>query len=306
MVFYLDIIFGINVLFNYLVLVLTNYLTKAGKRQRRVFLGAVYAALIVPLEFIIPAQLADSFLFKTLYACMIIFVAFGYNGIYRFVKQFSTFLFVMFTVGGGLFGIQLMIRDTDFSHNKLLVTVQNIDGEPVSLLLLFLFFPLLILFMKGKLDKHVKDKIKYDEIYQVTLVLGDTQKSTNGYIDSGNQLTDPFTGKPVVICDQLFLQQFFERNEWEGIVHCIETTQFNQFPEVLQQRLSIVPYQGVGGKNGMLFTFKPDKLIVYYEDTVLETDKVLIGIQLTDLAVDNSFHCLLHPTLIRLKMKQAA
>src|SRR5699024_3254021 len=169
MVLYLDIILGINLLFDFLVLILTNYLTTSIKQYYRLLCVVVFDACIVPLEFHVTISFLDTVIFKSSYAVMIIFVAFGYNGFYRFTKNISTFMFVMFTVGGGLFGLQFMIRETNFFHHKLLLTVQNLEGESISLLVLFACFPLFILFMKGKLDRHVKDKIKYDQIYMVTL-----------------------------------------------------------------------------------------------------------------------------------------
>jgi len=305
MVLYLDIIFSINLLFDFLVLILTNYLTRSKKQYKRLFCAAIFAACIVPLEFLVPISFLNTVYFKSIYAVMIIFVAFGYNGFYRFTKNMSTFMFVMFSVGGGLFGLQFMIRETKFFHHKLLMTVQNLEGESISLLVLFACFPLFILFMKGKLDRHVKDKIKYDQIYMVTLEIDNVIKYTNGYIDSGNKLTDPLSGRPVAVCDASFLKQFFQADEWDEIIQCIEISHLNELPERLQHRISIVPYQGVGG-SGLLYTIKPDKLTVYYEDEVLETDKVLIGIQTSQLTQDGSFHCLLHPELIKLKMEQAA
>src|SRR5699024_3311171 len=232
-VLYLDIIFGINLLFDFLVLILTNYLTRSKKQYKRLFCAAVFAACIVPLEFLVPISFLYTVIFiscyavmllfvsyyfilyffdtinvKSCYAVKIIFVAFGYNGFYRLIKNMSIFMFVMFTVGGGLFGLQFMIRETNFFHHKLLLTVQNLEGESISLLVLFACFPLFILFMKGKLDRHVKDKIKYDQIYMVTLEIDNVIKYTNGYIDSGNKLTDPLSGRPVAVCDASFLKQF--------------------------------------------------------------------------------------------------
>src|SRR5699024_7126080 len=133
MVLYLDIIFGINLLFDFLVLILTNYLTRSKKQYKRLFCAAVFAACIVPLDFLVPLSFLHTLIFRSSYAVMIIFVAVGYNGFYRFTTNMSTFMFVMFTVGGGLFGLPFMIRETNFFHHKLLLTVQNLEGESISL-----------------------------------------------------------------------------------------------------------------------------------------------------------------------------
>src|SRR5699024_5484083 len=144
-------------------------------------------------------------------------------------------------------------------HHKLLLSVQNLEVESLSLLVLFACFNIFILFMKMKLYRHVKDKIIYDQIYMVTLEIENVSINTYGYIDSRNKLTDPLSGRPVAVCDASFLKQFFQADEWAENIQCIETSHLNEFPERLQHRISIVPYQGVGG-SGLLYTIKPDKL----------------------------------------------
>src|SRR5699024_47373 len=176
----------------------------------------------------------------------IIFVAFGYIGFYGFTHNMSTFMFVMVTVGGGFFGLDFMIRETNFFHHKLLLTVLILYCESLSIIVLFDCFSLFIVYMKWNLYRLVKDKIKYDQIYMVTLEIDNVIKYTNGYIDSGNKLTDPLSGRPVAVCDASFLKQFFQADEWAEIIQCIETSHLNEFPERLQHRISIVPYQGVG------------------------------------------------------------
>src|SRR5699024_11576495 len=96
MVLYLDIIFGINLLFDFLVLILTNYLTRSKKQYKRLFCAAVFAACIVPLDFLVPISFLDTVIFQSSYAVMILFLAFGYNGFYCFTTNMSTFMCVMF------------------------------------------------------------------------------------------------------------------------------------------------------------------------------------------------------------------
>src|SRR5699024_3419320 len=132
-----------------------------------------------------------------------------------------------------------------------LLTVQNLEGESISLLVLFACFPLFILFMKGKLDRHVKDKIKYDQIYMVTLEIDNVIKYTNGYIDSGNKLTDPLSGRQVSVCDALCFKKFLQIDKLADMIQCIETSHLIEFPGMLLYSVSIVAYQGVGG-SGLL------------------------------------------------------
>src|SRR5699024_12580151 len=102
MVLYLDIIFGINLLFDFLVLILTNYLTRSKKQYNSLFCAGVFAACIVPLEFLVPISFLDTLIFNSSYAVMIIFVLFGYNVFYSFTNNLTSFMFMLFTVVGDI------------------------------------------------------------------------------------------------------------------------------------------------------------------------------------------------------------
>lgn len=306
MVIYLDIIFGLNVLFNFFLLLLTSYLIKSAKRPSRLLFGAVFASMIVPLQLYIIQPFFHSMLFEGFYALMIILATFGYNGFYSLMKRISIFILVTITAGGGLLSIQYLAREQWNTENRWLLLLNNADGDQISFVLMLGCLPFVLIFLKGNMDRHVKEKLKTDQIHTVYLEFDGIGKETAGYIDSGNQLSDPLTNKPVVICDEVFLKRFFSEEEWEKVVFGIKHNLFDHLPEKIEKRLCIVPYQGVGGEGGILYTFKPDKLTVYYENSILETKNVLIGIQIGSLTAGNHYHCLLHPELIQLKMSQTA
>jgi len=282
-----------------MILSLTKYLSRVHTTLYRLLLGTMIATSLVPIIVYFPESFFNTFIGKGIFSLFIILCAFGWKGLHQVIKNVCLFYFISFSVGGGLFGIHYLVQDTFFNEtNDFLLYVSNIYGDEMSLLIILLGFPLVWLFMKMRMDRHVKDKINYDQMYDVTITINGKSHQTLGFIDSGNQLVDPLTNRPVVICDEVFLERFFTDHDWNTLRAAIVENEMQHFPTALQKQISIVPYQGVGGSSDYLYTIRPDKLMVMYKDVVIETDNVLIGIQLADLTVDHRYHCLLHPNII--------
>ncbi|MFD2133044.1 sigma-E processing peptidase SpoIIGA [Pseudogracilibacillus auburnensis] len=307
MIIYLDIILLFNLFCNLLILSLTKYLAKVNVNIHRLLFGTIIATALVPLIVYFPFSFFNSLIGKGIYSLFIIFCTFGFKSMQQMFKKLFLFYFISFSIGGGLFGIHYLVQDSFSSKsNKLLLYVNNVYGDQMSLLIILVGFPLVWLFTKSRMDRHVKDKIKYDQMYDVTIEMNGFRHQTIGYIDSGNHLVDPLTNRPVVLCDELFLQQFFAKADWNKLYQSIALNKLTDFPESMEKRLFIVPFQGVGGNNNYLYTIKPDKLIVHYNNELIETTNVLIGIQLNSLTVDNSYHCLLHPQIIHFSAVKTA
>lgn len=307
MILYLDIIIILNLLFNLMILSLTKYLARVHTTIYRLLFGTMIATSLVPIVIYFPDSYFNSMLGKGIYSIFIVIAAFGIKSIFHIMKNICIFYFISFSIGGGLFGLHFLVQDTlGNKTNKFLLYVNNLYGDQMSLLIILIGFPIIWFFTKTRMDRHVKDKIKYDQMYNCIFTINEVSHQTVGYIDSGNHLVDPLSNRPVVICDETFLKNFFTDKDWELLCSSIINHDMEQIPTSIQKQISIVPYQGVGGNSDLLFTIRPDKLTVFYENEVIETNDVLIGIQLANLTADNSYHCLLHPQIIHLSTVRSA
>ena len=307
LIVYLDFILLLNVIFNGMILILTNYMIRSHTSKVRLLLGSVLATLLVPLELFYPETMITSLYGKILYSIGIILFTFGWRGILALCKTVSIFYFISFAIGGGMLGVHFLLDDMfTYSNSSLFLTTQNIYGDDIHLLFILITFPIFWLFTKRRMDEHVQAKIKYDQLYQVILTLNGQSYQTTGYLDSGNHLIDPITRRPVVLCDAPFLKQFFSVEDWGDLLKSIENDTYTSIPSILQQRVFIVPFQGVGGETSYLYTIKPDGLKIFYEGKTMETSHVLIGVQLNTLTEDQHYHCLLHPQLIHFSKELSA
>lgn len=299
MTIYLDAVWLLNFFIDWMILMLTHSFAKATNHRFRVMVGAIVASLLVPLHVLFPDALWSTPPGKLIFSVFIVLAAFGYKNIRLFARQLFLFYFISFAIGGGLFGIYYMLNDAIHVSTGMIVTYQSGFGDGVSWLFVFIGFPLVWLFTKKRLDKLVVQQLKYDEMVPLSICFHNRVHDTTAFIDSGNQLTDPITKQPVVICDEVFMRQWFTEEEWQLLYKAQDELNFDVLPEKWQDRCRIVPYQGVSGDRAFMMVLKPDWLQVTVNGNHLTISRVLVGIQFGSLSPDESYHCLMHPHLLK-------
>lgn len=303
---YLDAIFILNLLFNYLILLLVQSLLRHETNNWRVIFGSFIATLIVPLTIFFPKSILTTMIGKTFYSLIIILSSFKFVSIKQFLKLLLSFYFISFGIGGGLIAVHFMINNSFELSSSGIVTYRTGLGDMVSWVFVIIGFPIVWLFTKWRMDRHLVDEIRYNEIYTVLIDINGVTFKTNGFIDSGNQLIDPITRTPVIICDESFLKQYFLKEEWKLLKIAYDQLDIDIVPVNWRNRIFIVPFKGVEGSGNILFTIRADSLTIKYNEQKLITNKVLVGVQFSQLTEDCSYHCLLHPKIIQTAISKPA
>ncbi len=303
---YLDAVWALNFFLDLMLLMLTKALARDASGKIRIIFGAFIASLIVPITLFFPDSFMNGVLGKLLYSLFIILCAFGYTGIYRMMKLLLLFYFTSFAIGGGLTAIYFLLANPVAITGNGILTFNKGYGDPVSWIFILVGFPIVWYFTKHRMDEHASEKIRYDQLCEVTIQMNNHSFITKGFIDSGNQLIDPLTKRAVVICDEMFLKQWFSDEEWKQLEEVHHHLALDQTPEKWQNKIQMIPYQGVEGKSGFLLAIRPDHIEIHYENQKLITSNLLIGIQFGVLVRDQSYHCLLHPQIIKLATIQTA
>ncbi|MEN2766534.1 sigma-E processing peptidase SpoIIGA [Ornithinibacillus xuwenensis] len=306
MTIYLDAVWVLNLLLDMMLLLLTQALCREHTSKIRLVLGAFVASLIVPITLYFPESYITTVIGKIVYSILIILVTFRFVSVNRTMKQLLLFYFVSFAIGGGLFAAHYFLQEPIALSTSGIFSFSSGYGDPVSWMFVVIGFPIAFWFTKSRMDKHAIEKIRYDQLYNVTLMIKKRTFSTFGYIDSGNQLVDPLTKRPVVICDESFLIQWFEQEEWDQLKQAAEEINVDKIPAGWEEHIKIVPFQGVEGKSNLLFTIKPDELTIFYEGQRIVSTKLLVGIQFAALTKDKRYHCLLNPQIIKLAAVHSA
>jgi stage II sporulation protein GA (sporulation sigma-E factor processing peptidase) len=300
MAIYLDVIWFLNFCIDLLLLLLTALVLKRSLVKWRILLGALLASSII---FLLLTPLGSVFyhpIFKVVLSICIVITAFGFKKFSYFIQNLLTFYFVSFICGGGLIALHYFFNNEMIILNGVVTTKSTGLGTPISWLLIIIGFPIVWYFSKKRLEQIEVRKIKYDEIVDVVLSINEIHLQLKGLIDSGNQLQDPLTKKPVMIIDMNQMQNKFPKD----IVHQAKHPEMIGDPAFTIDRkwgekLCIIPYRGIGQVNQFIIGIKPDKVVITLQNgEQLECNNVVIGLNFTNLSSDGDFHCILHPHML--------
>lgn len=302
MTIYLDIIWFLNFLIDLLLLLLTSFVLKKKTTKMRLFLGAMFASLYVFILFYPAIAFMTHPVIKGIYSIFIILITFRFQQFRSFVQAFLMFYFVNFAVGGGLIGLHFFLQVDQSFIQGTFATRGSQFGSPISWLFLIVGFPLVFFYSKKRFESVETVNIRYDETVDVSIEMDGVVYQLKGFIDSGNQLTDPFSQKPVMILDMTKLTGTFP----EDLIFLSKKNpeNFTEVPDQYSGRISLVPFRTIGKEQQFLWTIRPDKVIVYDGDKAFDCSKTLVGLSTMSLGENGEYECLLNPMMIQ-KRKQA-
>ena len=253
-VIYVDTLFLLNALVDYLLLLGAARL--AGERLRRLrfalgaALGGGYAAAIfLPgLGFLqaLPCRLAVLALMSVA----------AYGGSRRLLRQSLLFLALSCALGGGVLAVSLLGgRGMSLSGG---VVYSAMDIKTVLLSAAGCWGGVTLVF-RG-LARHTASA---GELTAVRLTLGGRSVELTALRDTGNTLTDPVSGVPVLVAEGVRLLSLLppgtlEPRELADPVACLEKLRDGP----LAGRARLLPYRAVGVERGLLLALRPDGLWV--------------------------------------------
>jgi hypothetical protein len=161
---------------------------------------------------------------------------------YQSFKYFKDNLFYLYTISIILGGSIYLLSNSISLSNKALVFTGN--GLKINLIFLIFLGPF-ILYKYLKMTKNYQ--ITYSNYYDIIIYYEDVCLKGVGFLDTGNNLKDPFFNRPIILVNK----ELIKRN-------------VNTF---------LVPYDTVN-KHDLLEVFKPQKIII---DNKI-SKKALIGL----------------------------
>ena len=256
-VIYLDALFVLNLLADYLLCLSTGRICGLCLRRRRylaaALLGALYAAAVyLPgLRFLSlpPLRLAAGLGMGL--------IAFGAER--QPLRCAAVLLAVAAAFGGALWAISLASGGSG-------------GYVPLSGRILLLAFALC--YGALRLLFHFRARKAGRRLVSVTVGFLDREARFTALADTGNSLLDPLSGAQVLVaCPHALRPLLRENTELFGALSPVELLEFSARIPELSGRLRLLPYSALGG-GGLLPVFRPDRLLI---DGAAQRD-TLIGI----------------------------
>ncbi|ACM59899.1 stage II sporulation protein GA (sporulation sigma-E factor processing peptidase) [Caldicellulosiruptor bescii] len=277
MIIYADIYILENLVINYFILLATSYLLKANVNSFKILLVSILGAFYSLFQFYQPLQLLYSPIGKIIVSAFFVYLTFSPKNFYGFIRQFLSFYLVTIMFGGmGFFLYYISENSIEYSVQLKLKNVLLALG--ISLIVFKLSYELII-------KKVYKDSL----IRYIRFKINQLEYSCVGYIDTGNNLKEPFSGKPVVIVEKKLLGMEEEAKD-------ISSKDLEKLQKTFGSRIVLIPYNSIGQEHGVLVGVIPDEFYVSEnKNTWVRKD---VAIALYDKKISNRYSALLGPDLI--------
>ncbi|MGN1401751.1 MAG: sigma-E processing peptidase SpoIIGA [Bacillus sp. (in: firmicutes)] len=299
MVAYVDLIFLLNTSFDCLLLYWTSLLLKRKTGWVRIFAGGLLGALFILLYFTPYYYLTNSVLLKFFVSLLMILVTFGYHRMKFYVKACLFFYLVTFLAGGILMGLHFLFSYKIVAADVSFFYGTKSFGDPISWLFVMIGFPAGWIFSARAFSELESSGMLKDQFVTVTIKIKDTQINCVGFIDTGNQLHEPFTNVPVMI---LSVRHYLEQLPADVAQLLRDPSFAHDFDAMSQcfwgERVRIIPYKVVGQEQQMLLAFRPDWIEIEQGGKKGMVNKGLVAMSVQTLSHEDAFRCIVHPRMM--------
>lgn len=241
---YLDVLFCVNFIIDYIILLSVRRLTALPARRLRLLSGAAVGGVGSFVILMPPMPFGVSLLISIAEAFLVAAAAFAPMTPAKAVKAAALLFAVSFVYCGFMTAVFML-----FSPRSLAVrnSAVYIGISPLMLVLLTIVFygmMRLFLFLFGKSRSE-------DHFCRVRVVYCGRSVEADGFFDTGNTLHEPFSGDSVIVCKQSLFSSFPElAGEADGTPVLSREKSFR-----------LIPFVSVGG-NGLLPAFRPSEITI--------------------------------------------
>ena len=257
-VIYIDVLLALNLWIDFILLLATARILRLPRRRWRMVLGALLGAATSCLIFLpdLPAAVATAV--KLAAACVILLVAFPWRGKLPYIKAVVVF-FIISTLFAGMAGALYFFAAPQGFY--VVGGVVYYDVSPLTLVLLTVAsYGALCLY-----DRFTRKKAPLGRDYRLLVTCGGQTAAVRALYDSGNSLTEPFSGSPVAVVRRAALESVLPVEVREALSPAAFASDAAGGGAAIRSRLRLVPFRSVGG-DGLLPAFRPERLTVVAEN----------------------------------------
>lgn len=224
MTIYIDLLIILNFIIDFIVLLCVDVLLKRRVKVYRLLLSA----LIGSLSFLFLLIIKNNFvinIYKFITSIIMILIAFKYNSFNYFKENIFWLYIISIILGGGMY----LIYDGVSLSNNSLVFIKN--KYQFSFLIILLIG---VCILKKFIDNSSKLKDINSNYYDVDIYYDDVKLTGMAFLDSGNNLFDPYFGYPIILVNEELINKRlkcfytpFDSLNNHGLMRCFKPKYIN-------------------------------------------------------------------------------
>ena len=279
MTVYADVLIVVNLFVNYALLLCSSMIMKRHVTSLRLFLGAAVGAFYGLVIFLPQLPDAVEILLRIIFSALIVFASFGYRNIRFFLRCFCTFFAVSFAFGGIMLVLWVTVAPIGMVYNNGAVYFDiNLTVLAVSTVVSFAVVSLIANFTQRRAPK--------ESVAVVTVTNKGRIATLKALVDTGNSLTESFSGFPVILGEIGSLDKVIP----DAVREFVNGDDVSSSPEI-----RLVVHKTISG-TGIMPVFRPDYIEVKTISKRIKTNEVYIGVTSKTLA-SGEYEMILNPTL---------
>lgn len=289
---YVDVLFLENCIINYIILEVTSRLAKSRQSGLRTVCGASIGALYTVLIVLFPyVNLWYSMAGKLLLSFLMVSVSFGIKRISEFFKMLIAFYISTFIFAGAAFAFIYFKKSSEIIGNGIVYLYWQSKWSSILLAALSTIIMVKILL------EFIQIKITREKLHvPVRIVFEKMGVGIEALIDTGNSLSDPLSGMPVIVVEFAAIKKILPVE----IFNLFDQSMENDLVAVMNvisnsswfSRFRIIPFTSLGKENGVLIGFKPDYIEIGDGEKKKGISNVIVGIYNKSLSKDNNYNAL--------------
>lgn len=233
MIVYGDLLFIENLIIGCALLYITGELFNKKfygvQSKLRLMAGGAFCGVFSMTVFL-PVRMPVTVILEIFFAFAVCWVVFGRE---RLIHKAVAFILVTYFMGGITMGLLFVTK------NPGIYTASGIYTGDMKAGLLAIFMSVGVFTAKQIIKTVSARKFFTEHVLAVRISIGESVFETKGFFDSGNQLTEPLSGKPVAVAQK----SLWQRLEESGAL--------------APERMGVVPYEAIG-ERGLMASVRAD------------------------------------------------
>jgi stage II sporulation protein GA (sporulation sigma-E factor processing peptidase) len=287
---YVDIMFLINLVMDFFIMWATAKLVGVKIVLQRLLAAALLGAIYSVGSVFPELSTWYDFPIKIIFSALLVILAFWPDSWKQFFKLWGYFYGVSFAMAGATIGSSYLFKSLPQAANSGFSYLWLGGGICCAL------------FLGTYGDRIMRERVIPQVMNcPVAVRFGSNWCEGSGFIDTGNNLIDPLTNRPVVIAEYQLISACFpvdvrtalETNRLQGdLFDALADTSW-------AHRVRMIPFTSIGKSHGLMVGVRSDELAVQAGNKRLTKAGVVVGLYLEKISPEGSFQMLLPASIFK-------